>query len=153
MEFAQVEQTYTYNELLAQKNSLLSEIQIVESSMMSSLLQSVTSTIKNNGSLFISQNNEIYIETGVYNIKVEFTLDKVVFFYSKILNFKQQNSKTDTVIDLSKEAQTKNQTSLLKKQILPFFSKTVIWYPEKQSYDEFYSVYLAKILPTKSLKI
>lgn len=153
MEFAQVEQTYTYNELLVQKNSLLSEIQIIESSMMTSLLQSVINTIKTNGSLYSFEGNEIYIDTGVYEIKVDFELDKVVFYYNKIFKYKEQNSKKDMVVDLVKNEEMKSESNSLKKKILPFFSKIVIWYPEKQSYDEFYNTYLTKILPTKSLKI
>jgi hypothetical protein len=135
MELAQVGQTYTYNELLTQKNSLLTEIQIVEKTILDLLVESINSEFKNNGGNITVNGYELYINIQSYDVKVDVTLDKVIFSYNKTITPKKQKDKIP-----------------LKTQILPFFSKTIIWYPEKQSYDDFSKIYLTKILSTKSLK-
>ena len=136
MEFTSIDKEYTYTQLLEQKNSLLNDIVIVEKTMLDLLIKSITSDFKNYGSVINTKDYELYINIETYDIVVQVNLDKVVFTYKKGTKSKKQNDKIP-----------------LKTSVLTLFSKSVIWYPERQTYDDFSKIYLTKILPTKSSKV
>jgi len=136
MEFTSIDKEYTYTQLLEQKNSLLNDIVIVEKTMLDLLINSITSDFKNYGSVINTKDYELYINIETYDIVVQVNLDKVVFTYKKGTKSKKQNDKIP-----------------LKTSVLTLFSKSVIWYPERQTYDDFSKIHLTKILPTKSSKV